>query len=249
MSVRFEPGDTKTVTLVGISGLQTITGGSSIAPGLIDPSRVSQILRRMEKEGFLHKPESPANKEHEIKPYEMDRSDYASMYGPTTGDVIRLGATNLWVKVEKDFTVHGDECTFGGGKTVRDGIGVATGRADDECLDLVITNALIIDWTGVVKADIGTKGGYIVGIGKAGNPDVMDGINPALIIGSNTDVISGEGKIITAGGIDTHVHLICPQQATEALATGITTQFAGGTGPRYAFLLCLKSNISNLTTL
>lgn len=232
MSTRFEPGDTKTVTLVEISGLRTIKGGSSVATGLIDSSRVSQILRRMEEEGFLHVPEDSTDKEHETAPYEMDRSDYASMYGPTTRDVVRLGATDLWIKVEKDFTAFGDECTYGGGKTLRDGIGVATGRADDECLDLVITNALIIDWTGIVKADIGTKGGYIVGIGKAGNPDVMDGVNPALIIGSNTDVISGEGKIITAGGIDTHVHLICPQQATEALATGITTQFAGGTGPR-----------------
>lgn len=232
MSTRFEPGDTKTVTLVQISGLRTIKGGSSIAPGVIDPSRVTQILRRIEQEGFLHVPEDPTNREHEIGPYEMDRSDYALMYGPTTEDVVRLGATDLWVKVEKDFTAHGDECTFGGGKTLRDGIGVASGRADEECLDLVITNALIIDWSGIVKADIGTKEGHIVGIGKAGNPDVMDGVNPALIIGSNTDVIAGEGKIITAGGIDTHVHLICPQQAAEALATGITTQFAGGTGPR-----------------
>lgn len=162
----------------------------------------------------------------------MNRSDYASMYGPTTGDVVRLGATDLWVKVEKDFTAHGDECTFGGGKTLPGGIGVASGRADDDCLDLVITNALIIDWSGIVKADIRIKVYHIVGIGKTGNPDVMDGVNPALIVGSNTDIIAGEGKIITAGGIDTHVHLICPQQATEALATGITTQFADGTGPR-----------------
>lgn len=232
MSTRFEPGDMKTVTLVEIAGLRTITGGSSIASGLIDPSRVGQILRNMEEQEFQHVPEESTNEGDEIGPYEMERSDYASMYGPTTGDVVRLGATDLWVKVEKDFTSHGDECTFGGGKTLRDGIGVKTGRGDDECLDMVITNALIIDWHGIVKADIGTKGGYIVGIGKAGNPDVMDGVSPSLIIGSNTDVICGEGKLITAGGIDTHVHLTAPQQAIEALATGITTQFAGGTGPR-----------------
>ncbi|KAL9629244.1 MAG: hypothetical protein Q9204_005386, partial [Flavoplaca sp. TL-2023a] len=234
MSTRFEPGDRKTVTLVEAGGLRTIKGGSSIAPGLIDPSRVTEILRHLKQDGFLHVPEEPRDEEDEIGPYELDRSDYVSMYGPTTGDVVRLGATNLWVKVEKDFTAHGDECTFGGGKTLRDGIGVATGRADDECLDLVITNALIIDWGGIVKADVGIKESHIVGIGKAGNPDVMDGVNPALVVGSNTDVITGEGKIITAGGIDTHVHLVCPQQAAEALATGITTHFAGGTGPSTA---------------
>ncbi|KAK5936720.1 Urease [Knufia obscura] len=236
MSTRFEPGDMKTVTLVEIAGLRTITGGSSIASGLIDPSRVSQILRNIGEQGFQHVPEEPTNNEDEIGPYEMERSDYASMYGPTTGDLVRLGATDLWVKVEKDFTSHGDECTFGAGKTLRDGIGVKSGRGDAECLDMVITNALIIDWHGIIKADVGTKGGYIVGIGKAGNPDVMDGVDPTLVIGSNTDVISGEGKIITAGGIDTHVHLTAPQQAVEALATGITTQFAGGTGPSTATL-------------
>lgn len=186
----------------------------------------------MEQEKFSHTPEDATDGDREIAPCEMTRADYASMYGPTVGDTVRLGATNLWVKVERDFTAYGDECTFGGGKTLRDGIGVASGRTDDECLDLVITNALIIDWSGIVKADIGVKGGHIAAIGKAGNPDVMDGVNPSLIVGSNTDVITGEGKIITAGGIDTHVHLICPQQVVEALASGITTQFAGGTGPR-----------------
>lgn len=204
-----------------------------MATGVIDSSRVAQIERRLKEEGFLHKLEEPEGQQNEIQPFAMARSDYVSMYGPITGDVVRLGATDLWVKIEKDYASYGDECTFGGGKTLRDGIGVASGRADDECLDLVITNALIIDWTGIVKADIGVKDGHIAGIGKAGNPDVMDGVDPRLIIGSNTDVIAGEGKIVTAGGIDTHVHLICPQQATEALASGITTHFAGGTGPRF----------------
>ena len=154
------------------------------------------------------------------------------MYGPTTGDLVRLGDTDLWVKVERDFAVYGDECTFGGGKTLRDGVGQASGRTDADCLDLVITNALVIDWSGIFKADIGIKDGFIVAIGKAGNPDVMDGVSPSMVIGSNTDVFSGEGKIVTAGGIDTHVHYTCPQQADDALAAGITTVVGGGTGPR-----------------
>jgi urease len=157
------------------------------------------------------------------------------MYGPTVGDTVRLSTTDLWVKVERDFTVHGDECTFGGGKTLRDGIGQASGRSDEECLDLVITNALVIDWSGIYKADIGIKAGFIVGIGKAGNPDVMDYVDQKLIVGSTTDVMAGEGKIVTAGAIDTHCHFICPQQADEAIASGVTTMFSGGTGPRYVF--------------
>lgn len=171
--------------------------------------------------------------EEDIEAATMERADYAGMYGPTTGDIVRLSTMDLWIKVEQDFTTYGDECAFGGGKTLRDGIGQASGRSAAECLDLVITNALIVDWSGIFKADIGIRHGHIVGIGKAGNPDVMDGVLPSLIIGSNTDVIAGEGKIITAGGIDTHCHFICPQQAEEALASGITTQFSGGTGPRY----------------
>ncbi|RMJ26055.1 Urea amidohydrolase [Aspergillus sp. HF37] len=234
-STRFEPGETKGVTLVQISGLKTIKGGSSIATGTIDLSHTKAILRRLEQENFLHTPEEPGTNEIiEIEPCQMDRMSYAMMYGPTVDDSVRLGSTGLWIKVERDYTAHGDECTFGGGKTLRDGIGQAAGRMDDECADLVIVNALIVDWSGIFKADIGIKDGFIVGIGKAGNPDVMDGVNPSLVIGSNTDVIAGEGKIITAGGIDTHVHLICPQQAEEALATGITTMFGGGTGPSTA---------------
>ena len=231
-STRFEPGDVKTITLVQISGLKTIKGGSSIATGTIDLSHKKAILRRLEEENFLHTPEEESQEDIEILPYHMDRLSYALMYGPTVGDSIRLGFTDLWIKVERDFTSHGDECTFGGGKTLRDGIGQAAGRMDDECADLVIVNALIVDWSGIYKADISIKEGIIVGIGKAGNPDVMDGVNPAMVIGSNTDVIAGEGKIITAGGIDTHVHLICPQQADEAIASGVTTMFGGGTGPR-----------------
>ncbi|XWW99671.1 hypothetical protein V2A60_007682 [Cordyceps javanica] len=233
-SARFEPGDVKTVTLVEVGGLKTIRGGSSIAPGRIDLSMANTILRRLEAEGFHHTPEHPPMVEEAIEPATMERADYAGMYGPTTGDLVRLSTMDLWIKVEQDFTTYGDECAFGGGKTLRDGIGQASGRSGTDCLDLVITNALIVDWSGIFKADIGVRHGHIVGIGKAGNPDVMDGVLPSLIIGSNTDVIAGEGKIITAGGIDTHCHFICPQQAEESLASGITTQFSGGTGPSTA---------------
>lgn len=231
-SVRFEPGETRTVNLVAIGGLRTIKGGSSVAPGVVDMSMANAILRKMKEAGFLHTPEDPASAPEKLEPFKMSRLDYASMYGPTVGDTVRLSTTDLWVKVERDFTVHGDECTFGGGKTLRDGMGQASGRPDEECLDLVITNALIIDWSGIYKADIGIKAGFIVGIGKAGNPDVMDNVDQKLIVGSTTDVMAGEGKIVTAGAIDTHCHFICPQQADEAIASGVTTMFSGGTGPR-----------------
>lgn len=245
MSTRFEPGESKTVTLTQISGLKTIKGGSSIATGTIDLSHTNKVLSRLQEEGFRHTPEDAPVDDYNIGPYTMDRLSYAAMYGPTLGDSIRLGTTDLWVKIEKDHTAHGDECTFGGGKTLRDGIGQAAGRSDNECADLVLTNAIVIDWTGIYKADIGIKEGVIVGIGKAGNPDVMDNVNPSLVIGSNTDIIAGEGKIVTAGGVDTHVHYICPQQAVEALTSGITTMFGGGTGPRYFSLPCRFYSVSN----
>jgi urease len=167
-----------------------------------------------------------------IDVFQMDHASYATMFGPTTGDLVRLGSTDLWIKVERDLTVYGDECKFGGGKTLREGMGQATGRSDAETLDLVVTNALIVDWTGIYKADIGVKEGMIVGIGKAGNPDVMDGVTEGMVVGSCTDVVAGEGKIVTAGAIDTHIHFICPQQVPEALASGVTTMLGGGTGPR-----------------
>ena len=230
-SVRFEPGDTKTVTLVQISGSQVIKGGNSIATGYIeDASLATSIVEKLHKGGFLHVPE-PAGDAAHIDMASLDRQTYVSMFGPTTGDLVRLGATDLWIKVEKDFTHYGDECTFGGGKTIRDGMGQAAGVPDKDCLDVVITNALIIDYTGIYKADIGIQDGSIVGIGKAGNPDVMEGVDPKLVVGSTTDVIAGEGKIVTAGGFDTHIHFICPQQAYEAIASGVTTMLGGGTGP------------------
>ena len=163
--------------------------------------------------------------------YRIKRSDYAEIFGPTTGDRLRLGDTSLVLKVEKDFAVYGDECKFGGGKVLREGMGQATGVSQDDALDLLITNALIIDFTGIYKADVGIKNGLIAGIGKAGNPDVMDGVSPGMIVGPTTEVTAGEGLILTAGGIDSHIHFICPQQAYEAIASGVTTMIGGGTGP------------------
>jgi len=230
-SVRFEPGDTKTVTLVKIAGNQVVRGGNKIATGSIeDPPVAAGIVEKLKTGGFLHEPE-PAGDAAHIDICTMERNAYISMFGPTTGDLVRLGATDLWIKVEKDMTTYGDECAFGGGKTLREGMGQAGGRADQDVLDTVITNALIIDWTGIFKADIGIKDGIIVGIGKAGNPDVMEGVHPDLVVGSCTDVIAAEHKIVTAGGCDTHIHFICPQQAQEAIASGITTMLGGGTGP------------------
>ncbi len=158
----------------------------------------------------------------------MNRQAYAEMFGPTTGDRVRLADTELWIEVEKDFTRYGDEVKFGGGKVIRDGMGQSQAVSADVA-DLVITNALIIDHWGIVKADIGIRNGRIAAIGKAGNPDVQQGVD--IVIGPGTDIIGGEGKIITAGGIDAHIHFICPQQIEEALSSGITTMLGGGTGP------------------
>jgi len=217
-SVRFEPGDTKTVTLVEIGGGKVIRGGNNLASGPVERHRVEDIVTSLQEAGFAHRPDPFVDPVH-INMFQMDRAAYATMFGPTTGDLIRLGSTDLWIKVEKDLTSYGDECKFGGGKTLREGMGQATGRSDAETLDMVVTNALIVDWTGIYKADIGVKDGMIVGIGKAGSPDVMEGVTPNMIVGSCTDVVAGEGKIITAGGIDTHVHYICPQQALESDST------------------------------
>ncbi|KAK7751166.1 Urease [Diatrype stigma] len=234
-SVRFEPGDAKTVTLVEIGGRRVIRGGNSLATGPVDVARAADIVAKLQQAGFAHAPEEPvgglADTGLVAAAYTLDRAAYAAMFGPTTGDLVRLGATDLWVKVERDLTAYGDECKFGGGKTLREGMGQMTGCPDAESLDLVIVNALIVDYTGIYKADIGVKGGMIVGIGKAGNPDVMDGVTEGMIVGSCTDVIAGEGKIVTAGGFDSHIHLICPQQAYEAISSGITTMLGGGTGP------------------
>jgi urease subunit alpha len=163
--------------------------------------------------------------------HQIDRRHYADIYGPTTGDRVRLADTGLIAEVEQDAAIYGDECKFGGGKVLREGMGQAVGVGDAGALDCVITNALIVDWTGIRKADVGIKHGRIAGIGKAGNPDVMAGVSPGMIVGVTTEAIAGEGMILTAGGIDSHIHFICPQQVFEALASGVTTFIGGGTGP------------------
>jgi urease subunit alpha len=162
-------------------------------------------------------------------PYKMSRRAYAETYGPTVGDRIRLADTELFIQVEQDFTTYGDEVKFGGGKVIRDGMGQSPISNADGAVDLVITNALILDWWGIVKADIGIKDGKIFKIGKAGNPYIQDNVD--IIIGPGTEALAGEGMILTAGGIDSHIHFICPQQIEVAIASGITTMIGGGTGP------------------
>ena len=158
----------------------------------------------------------------------MKRGDYAGMFGPTTGDRVRLADSELFIEVEKDFTTYGEEVKFGGGKVIRDGMGQSQASCADTP-DTVITNALILDHWGVVKADVAIKNGRIAGIGKAGNPDIQPDVD--IVIGPGTEAIAGEGQILTAGGIDAHIHFICPQQIEEALMSGITTMLGGGTGP------------------
>src|SRR6201992_2411364 len=159
----------------------------------------------------------------------ISRSVYADMFGPTTGDRVRLADTDIIIEVEKDFTIYGEEVKFGGGKVIRDGMGQSQVTNAAGAVDTVITNALILDHWGIVKADVGLKAGRIAAIGKAGNPDIQSGVT--IIIGPGTEVIAGEGKILTAGGFDTHIHFICPQQVEEALMAGITSMLGGGTGP------------------
>ncbi len=164
----------------------------------------------------------------------MSRKDYAHMFGPTVGDKLRLADTDLWIEVEKDFTTYGEEVKFGGGKVLRDGMGQSQVTREAGAVDTVITCALIVDHTGVFKADVGLKDGRIVGIGKAGNPDIQPGVD--IIVGPGTEAIAGEGKILTAGGFDAHIHFICPQQVDEALYSGVTTMLGGGTGPAHGTL-------------
>ncbi|PTM38705.1 urease subunit alpha [Bosea sp. 124] len=174
-------------------------------------------------------------------PFNYPRNAYAAMFGPTTGDTVRLGDTELVIKVEKDFTTYGEEVKFGGGKVIRDGMGQSQVRNADGAVDTVITNALILDHWGIVKADIGIRAGRICAIGKAGNPDIQAGFGnfdpqETIIVGPGTEVIAGEGKIITAGGFDSHIHYICPQQIEDALMSGLTTMLGGGTGPAHGTL-------------
>ena len=167
-------------------------------------------------------------------PVSLSRKIYADMYGPTTGDKVRLADTELFIEVEKDLTKYGDEVKFGGGKVIRDGMGQSQVSRKDGAVDTVITNALIVDITGIYKADIGLKDGLIHAIGKAGNPDTQEAVD--IIIGPSTEAIAGEGHIVTAGGFDSHIHFICPQQIDDALHSGLTTMLGGGTGPAHGTL-------------
>jgi len=168
-------------------------------------------------------------------PAKISRSDYAAMFGPTVGDKLRLADTDLVIEVERDLTgPYGEEVKFGGGKVIRDGMGQAQTTRADGAVDTVITNALIVDHTGIYKADVGLKDGRIHKIGKAGNPDTQPGVD--IIVGPGTEAIAGEGKILTAGGFDSHIHYICPQQIEDALHSGLTTMLGGGTGPAHGTL-------------
>ncbi|MEQ8396735.1 urease subunit alpha [Thalassobaculum sp.] len=207
-AVRFEPGQTREVTLVPFGGARSVFGFNARVMGAL--------------------PEA-AKGQGNVPPRRMPRAAYAGMFGPTTGDRLRLADTDLVIEVEKDFTSYGDEVKFGGGKVIRDGMGQSQATRAEGAVDLVITNATVLDVTGVFKADIGVRDGRIVGIGKAGNPDVQTGVD--IVIGPGTEAIAGEGKILTAGGLDVHIHFICPQQVDDALASGVTTMMGGGTGP------------------
>ncbi|NGN94860.1 urease subunit alpha [Nocardioides sp. KC13] len=162
---------------------------------------------------------------------EISRTEYAALYGPTTGDQVRLGDTDLWIEVEDDLTAGGEESVFGGGKSIRESMNQSTVPRSEGALDTVITNAVVLDHWGIVRADVGIRGGRIVALGRSGNPDIADGVHPDLVIGPGTDVVSGEGKILTAGAIDVHVHLLSRSQIVEAISTGTTTVGGGGTGP------------------
>lgn len=228
-SIRFEPGETKLVPLVEIGGRRIIRGGNNLCNGPFDVNSLPDIMKKVKERGFGHE------EQRDVQPSgicSMPRLQYAMTYGPTVGDKVRLGDTSLIIEVTKDLTYYGDECKFGAGKVLREGMGQESNVTSEKYLDCVITNALIVDAvTDIIKADVGIKDGRIVGIGKAGNPDVMDKVDPYMSIGVGTEAISGEGLILTSGGIDSHIHFICPQLIPEAFASGVTTMIGGGTGP------------------
>src|SRR5450432_1271109 len=208
-AVRFEPGQSRTVRLTAYMGAREAHGFQAKVSGKLGP--VAKV--------------GPSNE----GPTRISRAAYAGMFGPTVGDKVRLADTELFIEVEKDHTTYGEEVKFGGGKVIRDGMGQSQRTRAQGAVDTVITNALILDHWGIVKADVGLKDGNIFAIGKAGNPDIQPGVT--IIIGPGTEVIAGEGKILTAGGFDTHIHFICPQQIEEALMSGVTSMLGGGTGP------------------
>ncbi|KAJ4710889.1 urease [Melia azedarach] len=234
-AARFEPGESKIVKLVSIGGKKVIRGGNGIVDGPVDDANCMTAMEAVNERGFGNLEEANASEgvagEGPCFTTVVSREAYANMFGPTVGDKIQLGDTNLYAEIERDFAVYGDECVFGGGKVIREGMGQACGHQPVDSLDTVITNAVIIDYSGIFKADIGIKDGIIVALGKAGNPDVMNDVCPNMIVGANTEVVAGEGLIVTAGAIDCHVHFICPQLAYEAISSGITTLVGGGTGP------------------
>src|SRR5215204_2573840 len=208
-AVRFEPGQSRTVRLTPYMGGRESHGFQAKVSGKLGP--IAKV--------------GPSNE----GPTRISRSAYVHMFGPTTGDKVRLADTDLFIEVERDHTTYGEEVKFGGGKVIRDGMGQSQRTRAQGAVDTVITNALIVDHWGIVKADIGLKDGRIAGVGKAGNPDTQSGVT--IIIGPATEVIAGEGKILTAGGFDSHIHFICPQQIAEALMPGLTLMLGGGPGP------------------
>ncbi|KAJ9169366.1 hypothetical protein P3X46_017569 [Hevea brasiliensis] len=234
-AIRFEPGECRSVVLVSIGGKKVIRGGNGIVDDPVDDANYATVSKTVKSRGFGNQEEENAREgvtgEDSDFTIVVSHEAYANMYGPTTGDKIRLGDTNLYAEIERDFAIYGDECVFGGGKVIRDGMGQSCGHQPVDSLDAVITNAVIIDYSGIYKADIGIRGGLIAAIGKAGNPDIMNNVHSDMIIGVNTEVIAGEGMIVTAGAIDCHVHFICPQLVYEAISSGITTLVGGGTGP------------------
>ena len=225
-SVRFEPGESKHVEIVEFGGTKTIFGFSGLVSGDLE-SKKDEAIKNINENNFKNISE---NIEGESNSLEIPRNRYVELFGPTVGDKVRLADTELVIEIEKDLIKYGDELVFGGGKSARDGLGQASGVLREESADLVITNAMIIDpILGIIKADIGIKDGKILGVGNAGNPNVMDDID--IVVSSNTEIISGEHTICTPGTIDSHIHFISPQQAIDAICNGITTMIGGGTGP------------------
>src|SRR5207344_2187434 len=210
-AVRFEPGQSRTVRLTPYMGSRESHGFQAKVSGKLGP--IARV--------------GPSNE----GPTKISRAAYAGMFGPTVGDKVRLADTELFIEVEKDHTTYGEEVKFGGGKVIRDGMGQSQITNRQGAVDTVITNALILDHWGIVKADVGLKDGRIAAIGKAGNPDIQPGVT--IVIGPGTEIIAGEGKILTAGGFDTHIHYICPQQVEDALMSGVTSMLGGGTGPAH----------------
>jgi len=226
ISVRFEPGEAKHVEVVEFGGTKTIFGFSGLVSGDLE-SKKEEAIKNINENNFKNISE---NIKDESNSLEIPRNRYVELFGPTVGDKVRLADTELVIEIEKDLIKYGDELVFGGGKSARDGLGQASGVLREESADLVITNAMIIDpILGIIKADIGIKDGKILGVGNAGNPNVMDDID--IVVSSNTEIISGEHTICTPGTIDSHIHFISPQQAIDAICNGITTMIGGGTGP------------------